>query len=819
MFAPPPAGSDDPNLPRTTPLNGFSPHTARTAPTLVGEVTPFASGSVTLRSSNPAAPRPLPLIPGYELIRELGSGGMGVVYLAQQLRVGRPVALKMLRAGVLADDEVLARFAEEARIIARLRHRHIVQLYEFNSEPHLPYVTLEYIEGPTLAQYLNGKPQSPEWAAAMVEQLARAMQYAHEQGVVHRDLKPANVLLASGGCPPSESSSHSGSGNSSHALEPKITDFGLAKILGDSPFQTATGYASGTPGYMAPEQIRGDRDELGPWTDVYALGVILYECLTGQAPFRGSNPAAIMLATTVSEPPAPGKLWRDIPRDLETICLKCLAKKPAERYLTAAALAADLARFREGRPISARRAGVAERVWKFTRRNPVVAGLAAALLATVVIGFVATGLLYLQAEDRRRQAEAALAAAEHAGQQEAVARAAAEQAADHARLAERAAAAALAELTARQTDLEAVNTFVLEDILAAPRPAGFIPGKPAIVTLREALDAAAARIDTRFGDKPALAAAAEYVVGESYRQLGEYQPATQHLARAVELREKHTPQDHVGLNKSWRALALVLSQTGKLNEAITLHRRVLANLEKHPNAVFEALVRRDLGLCLVRVGDSAGALEMFNQAHSILMSAFGPDHFQTLNLLTCMAKVHNQAGRYDLAIAISRDTAARAEATHGPDAMITGYALAQLGVALGHIDVPAAEEPLRRALAIHSRIAGPNHPDTLHLTAAYGTILMRLSKFTDAEQLLRPAAKVAPTVLGPDQANTLLIRRAFIQCLIDGKKWDEAEVLLAELVEDYRKYRPADVSSVERSLAKVRQMKSALPVAPPPRLK
>ena len=319
------------------------------------------------------------------MIRELGIGGMGVVYLARQTSLDRPVALKMLKAGMLADDEDRSRFAEEARIVARLRHPNIVQLYECGEVLDCPYVALEFVNGPTLSHFLDSTPQPASWAAGVVEELSRAMQYAHEQGVIHRDLKPANILLqvTSDQWPVASSEADGDSPRESSVPRPmatptpKVSDFGLAKILGDSPIQTQTGFSTGTPGYMAPEQVTGDRAQIGPWTDVYALGVILYECLTGRAPFSGQDPAAAMLATTSLDPPPPRSLRADVPHDLETICLKCLAKKPEERDLTAAALAADLARFRAGRSVLARRAGAVERTWKFVRRNPIVCVLGA----------------------------------------------------------------------------------------------------------------------------------------------------------------------------------------------------------------------------------------------------------------------------------------------------------------------------------------------------------------------------------------------------------------------------------------------------------
>ena len=272
-------------------------------------------------------------IAGYEVLRELGRGGMGVVYQARHLRLDRVVALKMILAGGHAGEAELARFRTEAEAVARLQHPNIVQIFEVGEHADLPYFSLEFCGGGGLDKKLNGTPLPPRAAAALLEKLARAMQAAHDKGVVHRDLKPANVLLAEGG-------------------EPKITDFGLAKKL-DADGQTQTGAVMGTPSYMAPEQAAGKTKELGPACDVYALGAILYECLTGRPPFKGSTMLDTLAQVLADDPVPPRKLQSNAPRDLETICLKCLEKDPARRYGSALALAEDLERWLNGKPVTA----------------------------------------------------------------------------------------------------------------------------------------------------------------------------------------------------------------------------------------------------------------------------------------------------------------------------------------------------------------------------------------------------------------------------------------------------------------------------------
>jgi serine/threonine protein kinase len=314
--------------------------------------------------------QPLPfVVPGYEILSELGKGGMGVVYQARQTRLNRLVALKMILHAEHASKDERRRFAAEAEAVARLQHPNIVQIFEIGEHRGLPYFSLEYCGGRSLEPRLNGTPWEAKEAARLVETLARAMAYAHQRGIVHRDLKPANVLLGGDGAP-------------------KITDFGLAKRL-DVSMHTQSGAVMGTPSYMAPEQAQGRVRDIGPGTDIWALGAILYELLTGRPPFKAQTALDTVLRVISDEPVSVRRLQPRTPPDLETICLKCLQKEPAKRYASAQYLAEDLQRFLGGEPIKARRVSLPERAAKWVRRRPTVkaflwmAGLAALLAALV----------------------------------------------------------------------------------------------------------------------------------------------------------------------------------------------------------------------------------------------------------------------------------------------------------------------------------------------------------------------------------------------------------------------------------------------------
>jgi tetratricopeptide (TPR) repeat protein len=331
-------------------------------------------------------------VAGYEILGLLGRGAMGVVYKARQRGLKRIVALKMISAGGHCRPAELARFQSEAVAVAEVQHPNIVQIYEVGEDRGHPYFSLEHVEGGSLSKKIGGTPQPPRESAQLVQSLADGMQYAHERGIIHRDLKPANVLLTLRG-------------------EPKVTDFGLVKRLEDDSGQTQSGSILGTPSYMAPEQAEGKIKQIGPRSDIYALGGILYELLTGRAPFRAASVLDTLQQVRTKEPIPPSQFQPKLPRDLETICLKCLQKESAKRYATAAALGEDLRRFLAGEPILARRVSRAEWLWRWCWRNQRVAALAAAV-AILVAGWAVTSTLLFRlalANEREAIANAATA--------------------------------------------------------------------------------------------------------------------------------------------------------------------------------------------------------------------------------------------------------------------------------------------------------------------------------------------------------------------------------------------------------------------------
>ena len=360
----------------------------------------------------------------YDILAEVGRGGMGVVYKARHRGLHRLTALKMVLAGEFASPTQELRFRLEAELAARVQHPNIVQVYEIGSFEGRPFLALEWVEGGSVANRLDGKPWLPGEAAALIETLARAIDVAHSEGVVHRDLKPANILMGRDDGEGAKRDEGGGMRDEVKALPsfiphpsslilphsslipvPKIADFGLAQPIEGGQTMTQSGFLVGTPGYMAPEQASGKRALVGPATDIYALGVILYQLLTGQLPFQGDSTLELLRAVTSDEPPRPRRLQPRLPRDLEAITLHCLEKEPSRRYPSALALAEDLQRFRERKQVLARPVGAVGRLVRACRRRPLVGALCVLLVFSLIGGLSGVTWKWLEANAHARQAE------------------------------------------------------------------------------------------------------------------------------------------------------------------------------------------------------------------------------------------------------------------------------------------------------------------------------------------------------------------------------------------------------------------------------
>jgi eukaryotic-like serine/threonine-protein kinase len=568
-----------------------------------------------------------PAIPGYEILAERARGGMGVVYRARQTSLNRLVALKMILTGIQAAAGGVARFRAEAEAVARFQHPNIVGVHDVGEHDGRPYMALEFVDGPSLAQELNGAPLSPQPSARLVETLARAVHYAHERGIIHRDLKPANILLQRKSEIPNPKFESKASGLVSDFgfrtsnFDPKICDFGLAKCLDTDSGRTRVGEVMGTPSYMAPEQAGGQVQGIGPAADVYALGAILYELTTGRPPFRAATATETVRQVLTEEPVPPSRLQPALPRDLNTICLKCLEKEPPKRYASALELAEDLHRFVAGEPVRACPVPAWERALKWARRRPAVAAVFA-VTATAALGLIGTILVYNRSLQRQRDAaDAARQEAQH-----------------HLELA-----------------LDAARRF---ETNVAGSTLVNVPGQEQLrVELLQQAREFYEKVAQVRGDDPQVRAE----LGRTVWQLGALKGEVESKAKGIALLQEATriqgdlaseypenPTHRKDLARTWNNIGIFLRGQGKQQEALAAWQRALALrdelVHERPD---DADFRRDLAQSQHNLGNVYRALGQMDKAESAYQAA--------RQLQTDLARAHPDLSRYPAVTRYHRD--------------------------------------------------------------------------------------------------------------------------------------------------------------------
>jgi serine/threonine protein kinase/Tfp pilus assembly protein PilF len=720
----------------------------------------------------------MPDIPGYEIIAEIGRGGMGVVYKARQLDLNRPVALKMI-IGEFHRPEQLIRFRLEAETAARVRHTNVVQVYDSGAWNGLPYLVLEWVDGGSLATYVKHNRQSPRAAARMISVLARALHATHCSGIIHRDLKPGNILVArtDGNAPTQTRTAVSGA---THAhgigvtlaidgqpvgLVPKVTDFGLAKEMTSDTHLTETGRALGTPEYMAPEQAEGRQREVGPPTDVYALGIILYQMLAGRTPFYDTGGAIEIMHRVVHEEPKPPRADdAKVPRDLQTICMKCLQKQPDKRYTTAAELADDLDAFLDKRPISARPTGKLERMWKWAARRPAVAALAAALVIALVGGVAGITVQWREAVAQR----------------------------------DRAVAAEKQALTEKAVS-DAENKFIVDDLLATATPEKQLGRK---ITVEDVLQNASARIDGRFTDQPQVAASLRLVLGNSYRKLGQFDPAKKHLAAAVDLRRRALGNDHRDTLAAESDRGLLLADVKNWDEALPLLRRVVTEARDKlgPSDLLTIEATERLALVLQQRGDNDESEKLFRETVELARGSLGADAPLTLTVLNDYGLVLLARNKLSEAEAAFREAAERREKALAPAHPETLESLNNLAAALdAEGKWVAAKDLYKQVLAEKKRVLGEQHVDTLYAMNNLAQLLDRHGETEEARVLLDEAYEGLRKTLGPENPSTLLVQNnlgmfSFLVGTRGERKelLDRSERILAAVLAIRRRVLPPD---------------------------
>jgi tetratricopeptide (TPR) repeat protein len=745
---------------------------------LAAEDQPRLESPVAGMLATPALPA---AIGRYRIVRLLGEGGMGAVYEAEQEQPRRTVALKVIKPG-LASRELIRRFEHESQALGRLHHPGIAQIYEAGTADSgfgpQPYFAMELIQGASLLRYAEAHRLSTRERLELVAMICEAVHHAHQRGIIHRDLKPGNILVDEAG-------------------QPKILDFGVARVTdadAQATHQTDVGQLVGTLAYMSPEQVLGDPLELDTRSDVYALGVMLYELLAGRLPYQlgGQLPKAVQ--TIREEDPARlSSISRTYRGDIETIVAKALEKQKARRYSSAAEMAADIQRYLRDEPIAARRSSTTYHLRKFARRHSsLVIGLTGAFVL-LTAGIVASTW---QARRAWRAEQEALRQRDWA----AIAQRAAQKERDRAVSAEGAATAerdrAVAERQRADTEsatAKAISDFLQNDLLsqASARTQARPDNRPdPDLKVRTALDRAAARIAGRFDRQPLVEAAIRQTIGATYKDLGVYQEAERQFQRALDLRRRSLGAEHPDTLDSMTSLAELYSYEGKyaaaeplLTRLVNLRRRL--NGEEHPSTLTGIWYLADLYRLQ---GKWAPAERLFLHVLEWQRRVLGEEHHDTRVTMGSLATLYRQQGKYAEAEPFSIKIMEIQRRTHGdehPDTMVAMNNLAALYAV--ERKYTEAEALLTQCLDIRRRVAGAQHPETLKSMHNLADLYRREKKYALAEKTFLEALEGKRRVLGEEHPSTLsTVDSLALLYRVEGR-YREAEPLQLQSLEAQRR--------------------------------
>ena len=696
---------------------------------------------------------PLTSIGSYELLEEISRGGQGVVYRARQRDSRRVLAIKRLLGGSVASLSSRRRLDRELETAASLRHGGIVNVLGIEVADGQPMLTMEWIDGVPITQWAAGdeKRKSPRETIAVVLAVCAALQHAHQRGVIHRDLKPSNILIDPHG-------------------HPHILDFGLAKFVQEHRSDehselTVAGQFLGTLVYASPEQLAYRGDAVDVRSDLYQLGLIVYEMLTERLPFRpASTPREAIADRDHCDVPRPSSINREIDRDLDAIVLKAIALNPAERYQSADALAADLSRHQAGEPILARAPGTLYLVRKLLRRHRVAFVFIATALGLVLIGGGTATILAL-----------------------------------------RLAAAQTQEHRARNV-AEQVNSF-LHQMLASADPN---TGSDHDLTAREMLENASRKLEDQFVDQPQVKAALDETIGRAYLGLGVYESAERHLLSSLSLRERQD-QGSADLAESLSGLAELRYAQRQFPEAETCSRRALQLLETQPKSELnEAAIARELnnlGVMRRAQGDPDQAESLLRRALEIRRRAAGPDSLDVAESLNNLANVQRGRHNFPDAESLCRQVLDIRRKRFGPNHVLVAQSLDNLGVVIGaqgRSDESIAF--LQQAQTMYRDLLGPDHPDVAISAGNLGRLLFQAQRYAEAAPLLGEALRIRLLKMPPGDQRTSQIRQMRGVCLLNLKQFADAEPLLLQSLEDVRSASWAnhsDRDEVLRSLAEL----------------
>jgi eukaryotic-like serine/threonine-protein kinase len=638
----------------------------------------------------------------YELLEVLGKGGMGVVYRARQLTLNRMVAVKLIRPDREFGSTDLRRFQLEAEVIAALDHPGIVPIHEIGEHEGRHYFSMKLIAGESL-QGANPKLRRDYPAIArIVAAAARAVQHAHERGVLHRDLKPSNILLDPAGVP-------------------HVCDFGLAKRFStDAGEMTQSDGIVGSPGYMAPEQATATRGAITTATDVYGLGAVLYAMLSGHAPHRGSSVLEVLDAVRERHPEPPRKEDPTIPRDLEVICMRCLEREPGRRYRSAGEFADDLERWSEGRPINARKVSAPARVLMWCKRKPLVAGLAGALLITAVLG--STGVLVNWLEVRRQRDKLTQANGDLATRNTELAR-------------------ANVQIREEWDTSRSLNDFLVNDLLGHSTP--FVSGRRD-VSVSVLLDRSSALVTSRFARRPKIEGSIRQILGHAYLSLGMQPKAEVEFLQSYTLRQSLPEEDELDRLSAEVALATLRVNQGRFDEAERHARKAYDGRKQRLGEVDEATLEAAtlLGAVLKLKGRVEEARKLLEDVARLAQNSLGGEHEVTLRARLFLAVIAHDLERYEEASTNLEELVGIFAKVSGEDYPQTLMARSLLGISLLGLKQEARAEEILAAILVPAReVFGPEDPQTLRIQAKLAVAQASRGKLHEAERNIAGALK------------------------------------------------------------------------------
>ena len=697
------------------------------------------------------------LIGRYKIVRVLGEGGMGTVFLAEQDKPKRLIALKIIRAGV-ASANLLRRFEHEAQVLGRLQHPGIAQIYEAGTadtgEGAQPYFVMEYVRGRSLVEYAQTSQLGTRQRLELLAKICDAVQHAHQKGIIHRDLKPGNILVTEEG-------------------QPKILDFGVARAtdadIQATTIQTDVGQLIGTIPYMSPEQAGGDVTELDTRSDVYALGVLGYELLAGRLPYDLSEKMIHEAVRVIREDdPTPlSSIDRVFRGDVETIIAKALQKERTQRYQSASDLGSDIRRYLSDQPIVARPASVAYQLRKFTKRNKALVGGVAAVFVVLVGGIVTTSVALARESAQRSLAEQRQQQAEDARQE-----------------------------ALRQADIaQTVNDFLNNDLLAAVAPSAK-QGKGKDVLMRDVLDEASKSIEEasiaggRFEGKPLIEASIRATLGDTYWQLGEYAAAEPHLERARLLTRRELGEEHPDTLGSTDNLANLYADQGRYDraeplylETLEIKKRVLG--EEHPHTLN---TMNNLAALYHRQAHFDEAEPLYVKTLEISKRVLGEEHLNTLHTMGNLAALYVDQGHYDKAEPLLVKTLEIKKRVLGEEHLDTLGSINNLALLYWNQGRYEEAEPLYlETLEIKKRVMGEEHPDTLATMYNLASLYMALGRYGETEPLYVKTLEIRKRVLGEEHPDTLFSINSLAELYHTQARYEEAATLFAQAVAGARK--------------------------------